>query len=82
MTEGIKEATHALLQRGEKIRRRAQDHPSPVRDMACVYDTGCGKRKRSNTKGVTTTATGSLPVELLSTKLYKLKNQQKANPWR
>ena len=39
MAQGIKEATHALLQRGSKTRTRAPDHPSPVRDMKSVHDT-------------------------------------------
>ena len=68
MTEGIKEATHGLLQRGEKIRTRAQDHPSPVKDMKSVYNTGCGKRKRLDAKGVITT-TRVPPVEDVSSGL-------------
>ena len=83
MAEGIKDTTHAFLQRGSKMRKRAPSHPSPVRDMTSVYDTGCGKRKRFDAKGITTMSmTRAPPVEVVSSKLYKLKNQQKANTWR
>ena len=70
MVEGIKEATHTLLQRGSKMRTRAPDHPSPVRDTRNVHDTGCRKRKRSDAKGVTTRARArAAPVEYISTEL-------------
>ena len=83
MAEGIKEATHALLQRGSKMRTRAPEHPSPVRDLRNVHDTGCGKRKRSDAKGVTTRSKARAPpVEDVSSMLYKLRNQQKKHPWR
>ena len=52
----------------------APSHPLPVRDMTSVYDTGCGKRKRSDAKGVTTTTPRAPSVEDISAKLYKLKN--------
>ena len=83
MTEGIKEATYGLLQRGSKMRTQAPDHPSPVRDMRNVHDTGCGKRKRLDAKGVTTRSKArAAPVEYVSSKLYKLRNQQKKHPLR
>ena len=73
LVEGIKEAIDALLQRGIKTRTRAPDHPSPVMDMRSVYNTECGKRKRSDAKGVTIAITLP-PVTGLSTKLHKLRN--------
>ena len=54
IVQGFKEAINILLQRGIKMRKRALEHPLPVRDMTSEYDTGCGKTKRSNAKGVTT----------------------------
>ena len=44
-------------------------------------DTGCGKRKRLDTKGVITTPRAA-PVEEVSSKIYKFRNQQKKPPWR
>ena len=78
ITEGMKEATYALLQRGSKMRTQAPGHPSPVRDMTIIYDTRCGKRKRLDTKGVTTRLrrARTVPVEDISSKLYKLRNKQ------
>ena len=80
ISEGIKEATRALLQRGNNMRTQAPDHPSPVRDTTSVCDTGCGKRKRLDPKGIITTTPKAVPVESVSTKAYKLRNQQKKTP--
>ena len=80
IAEGIKEATHSLLQRGPAMRTRAPDHPLPIRDMTCVYGTGCRKRKRSDTKGVITTTPRAPPINS-ATRLYILRNQQYVNPW-
>ena len=83
MTEGIKEATHALIQRGSKMWTRAPDHPSPVRVLRNVHDTGCGKRKKSDAKRVTIRSMARAPlVEVVSSMLYKLRNQQNKHPWR
>ena len=77
MAEGIKEAAHALLHRGSKMRTRTPDHLSPVRDMTSVYNTGCGKRKRLDAKGIATRSMArAMPVEDVSSQLYKLRNQQ------
>ena len=82
MAEGIKEAIHALLQRGSTMRTNALEHPLPVRDLRNVHDIGCGKRKRSDAKGITTTTPKAPPVEDVSSILHKLWNQQNKTPWR
>ena len=83
LAEGIKEGTHALLRRGGKTRTRAPDHPSTVRDIRGVYNTGCGKRKRSDARIVTPPPRPRAPPAVpLRTKLYRLTNQQKTNTWR
>ena len=64
------------------MRIRAPSHPSPISDMRCIYNTGCGKRKRSDAKGITTTAPRAAPVEDIRSKLHKLRNQQEKHPWR
>ena len=74
LAERMKEATHDLLQRGGKMKTRAPDHPSPVRDMRSVYDTGCGKRKGFDANGVNTTTLRAPTAAPLSNKLYRLKN--------
>ena len=51
------------------MRARATNHPSPVRGMTNVHDTGCGKRKRSDAKEVTTATSRAAPVEYISTEL-------------
>ena len=70
--------------KGKKSKMRAPAHPSPLRDMACVYDTECGKRKRSDAKGLIARARArrAPPVAVINTKLHKLKNQQFSNLWR
>ena len=79
MVEGIKKAARAFLQRGSKVRMQAPSHPSQVRDMTSVYDTGCRKRERSDAKGLTTTTPRAAPLEDVSSERYKLRNQQKKN---
>ena len=69
MSEGaIKEEAHVFLQRGEKMRTRASDHPSPVRDVTCVYDTGCGKRRRSDANGLTAAAAATTTTTTTTTR--------------
>ena len=63
------------------MRVRASEHPSPIRDMTCIYNTESGKRKRFDAKGVLTTTTRAPPVRMAN-KLYTLRNHQYANPWR
>ena len=66
MVQGIKEAAYSFLQRGGKMRTRAPDHPSLVRNMRSEYNTGCEKRKRSDAKGVAATISRAAPVEFVS----------------
>ena len=60
------------------MRTSAPDHPLPVKDMTCVYNTECGKMKRSDAEGLSA-AQKSISVKYISNKLYKLKNRQKVN---
>ena len=61
------------------MRQRAAEHPSPVKCMRNVHDTGYGKKKRSDAKGIVCVGR---TIAKVSTKLSTLRNQQKANPWR
>ena len=61
------------------MRQRAAEHPSAVRCMRNVHDTGYGKKKRTDAKGVV--SVGRVPAKGTSS-ISKLRNQQKANPWR
>ena len=73
MAEGIKEATHALLQRGSKMRPRGPDYPLSIWDMRSVYNTGCGKGERCDMEGVTIRSRAA-PLEVISSKLYISRN--------
>ena len=61
------------------MRKQRPEHPSAVRCMKNVHDTGYGRKKRADAKGFV--AVGRTAVKA-STKLSTLRNQQKANPWR
>ena len=39
MSEAMKEATHALLQRGPSIQTRDPIHPPPIHNLTNVYNT-------------------------------------------
>jgi len=79
MSEGIRESAHAFLQRGDSMKQRTAEHPSPLRCMRNVHDTGYGKKKRTDAKGYV--SVGRTAVKG-SSKKSVLRNQQKANPWR
>ena len=76
MSEGIREAAHAFLQQGDSMRKQRPEHPSAVRCMKNVHDTGYGRKKRADAKGFV--AVGRTAVKG-STKMSTLRNQQKAN---
>ena len=50
MLEGIRESAHAFLQRGDSMRKQSPAHPSPLRSMKNVHDTGHGRKKRTDAK--------------------------------
>ena len=52
MLEAMKEATHALLQTGDHMRRYDAIHPPSVRDMTNAYDS-TARAFRSDCKGGT-----------------------------
>ena len=83
LLEEIKEAAHSLLQHGPVRRKQAPEHPSPPRDLMNVHDSGCGRKKRKDTKGAVSAERLPPIMQVLeSTKLPKLKSQQKHNPLR
>ena len=59
----------------------AAGSPISCGECRCVHDTGSGKRKRSDAKGVITRTARAPPVRKAN-KLYILRNQQKTNAWR
>jgi len=79
MSEGIRESAHAFLQQGASMRKQRPDHPSPLRCMRNVDDTGYGRKKQTDAKGVVCVGR---TIAKVSTKLSKLRHRQKANPWR
>ena len=76
MLEGIKEAAHLLLQHGPKMRKQKPEHPSPVRDLRNVHDSGCGRKKRKDLKGAVSTERSAPLMQIWdSTKLSRLKTK-------
>ena len=65
------------------MRKQAPEHPSPVRDLRNVHDSGSRRKKRKDAKGEVSAERSPPIMQVLdSTKLSKLKGRQKHNPWR
>ena len=84
MPEAMKEATHSLLQRGEKMRTYDVKHPPSVRDMTNAYDTHA-RGFRSDSKGGTVSKTPTVRTDetatRFDTKKRPLQMQKQKNPW-
>ena len=84
MPEAMKEATHSLLQRGEKMRTYDVKHPPSVRDMTNAYDTHA-RSFRTDSKGGTVSMTQSIRTDKTSADIYQRKRslqmQKQRNPW-
>ncbi|KAL7525224.1 hypothetical protein ACHAWF_001263 [Thalassiosira exigua] len=81
MPDCIEEAAHAFLQRGESMRTYRPVHPDPVRDLTCVWDTGSGRKLRTDAKGDVVTYTCATTTTVYDQYL-SLRKKQKKNPWR
>ena len=65
------------------MRKQKPEHPSSVRDLRNVHYSGSGRKKRKDAKGEMSTERSPRIMQVLeSTKLSRLKGQQKHNPWR
>ena len=84
MPEAMKEATHSLLQRGEKMRTYDVKHPPSVRDMTNAYDTHA-RSFRTDSKGGVVSKTQSIRLvesaTLLKDRKRSLQMQKQRNPW-
>ena len=80
MPSQVKELAHALMQRGEPMRRYKPEHPKHVRDLTHPFDYGCGRRLRSDAKG-DTAPPGPMPRAPPKT-INTLKKKQKKSTWR
>ena len=83
MSERMKEAAHLFLPRGKYTRKQAPDHPSSARQSGILVSE-YGREKRKNRKSVIFTSERSDLIRkvVTSTKISRLRNQQKAHPWR
>ena len=76
----VKELAHALMQRGEIVRKQKAEHPIPSRDMTNVFDHGTGRTLRSDAHGVVAKCGQRAPG--ISLYLGRLRSWQKKAPWR
>ena len=79
LSEGIKKAAHMFLQHGQERRKQAPEYLPPVKDLRNIHDSGYGWKKRKYGKGIVCTDRSAHNV--VSTKLSRLRSQQKAHPW-
>ena len=84
MKEAIQEAAHACLQKGEAMRKRTAQHPSPHRNLMNVFDTTF-RNIRSDAKGVVVNGGKKLLVGSIarqqSKKKRTMEKNQKHYPW-
>ena len=85
MPEAMKEATHALLQTGDHMRRVDAIHPPSVRDMTNAYDSSA-RAFRSDCKGGTISNNnvrqGAGPISSpLCHQKRALKVKKQKHPW-
>ena len=76
MSEEIRESEHTFLQRRDSIRKKRPEHPSPLQSMKNAHDTGHGREKRTDAKGVV--CVGRTEFKVYSS-LSALRNRQKAS---
>ena len=70
---------HIYFFNKEEMRKQMPEHPSPVRDLRNIYDSGFGRKKR---KDGMHWEISQIRLIVRSTKLsQKLRNQQKKNSW-
>jgi hypothetical protein len=81
MGEAVELATHTFLQRGESMRERKPDHPQPVRDLTGIFDTGSGRKMRSDAKGDRGDSVGTRAGLAVPKSIRRLRMKQRKNPW-
>ena len=62
MPEAINELAHALMQSGDAMRTRRDEHPIHLRDLTNVFDHGTGREIRSDAKGLISRKTPQPPT--------------------
>ena len=81
--EAIKESTFAFLQSGESMRKQVPEHLSAVRELRSIHDSGYRRKKwKDATDVVSSLMERERHNETTTTRLYRLRNQQKASTWR
>ena len=84
MPEAMKEATHALFQKGPAMRTRDAVHPPPIRDLTNAFDTNA-RAFRTDAKGGTVSNTNHIRVGDGATRpgdqKRALQMQKQRNPW-
>ena len=76
----MKENAHVFCARGDPMRQRQAEHPVVCRDTTNVFDSGCGRKIRSDAKGIVAQP-GRQRTHVLSRVCY-LQTLQTKSPWR
>ena len=82
--EGYQEMVHAWCQRGETMRKQKAEHPSIFHDLGKVFDSGRGRKMRSDAKGIVASAgcqAGAGRTGIIAC-LTSLLTRQRKSPWR
>mmetsp|Transcript_29715 Transcript_29715/g.54805 ORF Transcript_29715/g.54805 Transcript_29715/m.54805 type:complete len:295 (+) Transcript_29715:1717-2601(+) len=79
MREAIEEMTHAFCQRGVSMRLQRAEHPWHSRDLTNVFESGVGRKVRSDAQG--TIARSGPKLQSILKKIYALVNRQKKARW-
>ena len=80
MGEAVKEAAHALLQKGPPMRMQSPEHPLPLMNLGKLWNPGSGRKKRTDAKGEIAPF-GRTRLGLEIRRYLLLKRRQKVDTW-
>ncbi len=78
--EAIREAAHALIQKGEQMRQQQPEHPPAIRDLRLMWDTGSGRKLCTDAEGDVAGHGRVRDASHVFSHQHYLK--KKCNPWR
>ena len=82
MRECVKLLSHSLMQRGSSMRQQAPEPAAASRSLVNVFDTGSGRKVRSDNKTMVARGTPGPETSATTCRLRQLRWKQARAPWR